>query len=56
MDFKKWLEDTGEVRTALITNTSLRIPSKYQTGSSWDNIRLKNPFISTKKNKKVINK
>ena len=29
MSFRKWLEDTGEVRTATLTNGPPGIPSKY---------------------------
>lgn len=29
MNFKKWLEDTGEVRVATLTNEPLGIRSKY---------------------------
>jgi hypothetical protein len=35
MNFKKWLEDTGEVRIATLTNDSLGIPSKYTQSNKW---------------------
>lgn len=47
--FKKWLEDTGEVRTALLTNEPLGFPSKYTQGKKWDKSRLRNPFCKRKK-------
>jgi hypothetical protein len=34
--FRKWLEDTGEVRVALVTNEPLGIPSKYTQSKKWN--------------------
>ena len=44
MKFRKWLEDTGEVRTATLTNEPLGIPSKYQQSNKWKKTKIRNPF------------
>lgn len=46
--FRKWLEDTGEVGTAAITNDSLKIPSKW-TGGRWERKnKIRCPFMKKK--------
>ena len=46
--FKGWLEDTGEVRTALLTNDPLGMPSKYVQSQKWNKQAIRNPFCKRK--------
>ena len=54
MNFKQWLEDTGEVRTASISNSPLGIPSKYTTDDKYPKNQegeFPDPFGKTKRKK-----